>query len=111
MVLRKLKIGSRLAAGFGILLVAMAAVMLLSTYLEKVNRERLMSTIATAGEKERLAVELKLLALEQSSALRNLVILVDQKAMAAENDRIKSIAASMDANGDGVDFFFLFISV
>jgi methyl-accepting chemotaxis protein len=102
MVLRRLKIGSRLAAGFGILLAAMAAVMLVSTYLEKVNRESLMSTIATAGEKERLAVEMKLLALEQSSALRNLVILVDQKALAAENDRIKSIAASMDAARDRI---------
>ena len=96
MVLRRLKIGSRLATGFSILLLAMAAVMLLSTHLEKVNRESLMATIAAASAKERLAVELKLLALEQSSALRNLVLIADPKSLAAENERIKSLASAQD---------------
>jgi methyl-accepting chemotaxis protein len=39
---------------------------------------------------------MKLLALEQSSALRNLVIIVDPKSMAAENERIKSLANALD---------------
>src|SRR6186713_3306478 len=96
MVLRKLKIGARLAAGFGIILLVLAAVTVLSTLMEKYNRDRLTETIAAANAKEQLAVEMKLLALEQSSSLRNLVLLADPKSMAAENERIKSLATSLD---------------
>jgi methyl-accepting chemotaxis protein len=97
MVLRKLKIGSRLAVGFAVILAVLAGMTLLSTYLEKASRERLLDTIAAASAKEQLAVEMKLLALEQSGALRNLVLIADPKTMAAENERIKSLSASLDA--------------
>jgi methyl-accepting chemotaxis protein len=96
MVLRKLKIGSRLAAGFGVILFVLGGVTVLSTLMEKFNRDRLTQTIAAASAKEQLAVEMKLLALEQSSSLRNLVLLVDPKSIAAENERIKSLATSLD---------------
>ena len=96
MVLRKLKIGARLAAGFGVILFVLAGVTGLSTLMEKYNRDRLTETIAAANAKEQLAVEIKLLALEQSSSLRNLVLLADPKSMAAENERIKSLAQALD---------------
>jgi methyl-accepting chemotaxis protein len=102
MVLRRLKIGSRLTVGFGLILVVLAIVMVISTTLEKSNRDALMATIAAANAKEHLAVEMKLLALEQSSALRNLVILVDQKSLAAEDERIKSLATALDVARDRI---------
>jgi methyl-accepting chemotaxis protein len=97
MVLRKLKIGSRLAVGFGVILLVLAGTTVFSTLAEKYNRERLTETIAAANAKEQLAVEMKLLALEQSSALRNLVLIADPKAMANENERIKGLASQLDS--------------
>ena len=96
MVLRKLRIGSRLAIGFGAIMVLLTAAALGSVLLDKLNRDRLTATIAAASAKEQLAVEMKLLALEQSSVLRNLVLLPDQKSIAAENERIKGLAAALD---------------
>src|SRR5688572_26072450 len=97
MVLRRLKIGSRLAIGFGAVMVLLAGAAVGTVILDKVNRDRLTTRLAAASAKEQLAVEMKLLALEQSSALRNLVIIGEPKAMAAENDRIGSLSASLDA--------------
>ena len=97
MVLRKLKIGSRLAVGFGAVMLLLVGAALGAVVLDKLNRDRLTSTLAAASTKEQLAVEMKLLALEQASALRNLVLIADQTGMAAENERIKSLAASLDA--------------
>ncbi|HEX5128587.1 MAG TPA: methyl-accepting chemotaxis protein, partial [Usitatibacter sp.] len=97
MVLRKLKIGSRLAIGFGAVMLLLVGAAVGAVVLDKLNRDRLTQTLATASDKEHLAVEMKLLALEQASALRNLVLITDLKGMAAENDRIKSLAAALDA--------------
>ncbi|HUP98006.1 MAG TPA: methyl-accepting chemotaxis protein [Usitatibacter sp.] len=97
MLLRKIRIGSRLALGFGAILAMMVAVALGAVLLNKMNQDHLTSTIAAASAKEQLAIEMKLVALEQSSAMRNLVLVPDQKAMAAINDRIKSLQESFDA--------------
>ena len=96
MVLRKLKVGSRLGLGFGTIMVMMIGVSLGAIFLDKLNRDQLAATIRAATAKEHLAVEMKLLALEQSSAMRNLVLVGDLKAMANENDRIKSLQAAFD---------------
>jgi methyl-accepting chemotaxis protein len=100
MFLRKLKIGSRLAIGFGAVMVLLVGAAVGAVVLDKLNRDRLTGTLAEASAKEQLAVEMKLLALEQSSALRNLVLITDLKGMAAENERIASLAASLDATRD-----------
>ena len=97
MVLRKLKIGSRLAVGFGAVMLLLVGAAVGAVVLDKMNRDRLTETLAAAGAKEQLAVEMKLLALEQASALRNLVLISDLKGMAAENERVKSLATSLDA--------------
>src|SRR5678815_558422 len=100
MVLRKLKIGARLAIGFGAVMFLLAGAAVGAVVLDKLNRDRLTTTLAAASAKEQLAVEMKLIALEQSGALRNLVLIGDLKGMAAENERIKSLAASLDAVRD-----------
>ena len=96
MVLRKLKIGSRLAIGFGVILALMAIIALGAALLNKYDRARLASTLAEASAKEQLAVEMKLTALEQLSALRNLVLVGDLKAMEAVNERVKSLGQALD---------------
>ena len=83
MVLRRLRIGSRLAIGFGAVMLLLVGAAIGAVILDKVNRDRLTTRLAAASAKEQLAVEMKLTALEQASALRNLVIIVDLKAMAA----------------------------
>ena len=45
MILRKLKIGTRLAVGFGAVLFLMVGVSLGTVFLDKVNRDRLAATI------------------------------------------------------------------
>ena len=97
MVLRKLKIGSRLAIGFGAVMLLLVGAAVGAVVLDKVNRDRLTETLAAASAKEQLAVEMKLLALEQATALRNLVLIADPKGMEAENERVKSLATSLDA--------------
>ena len=97
MVLRRLRIGSRLAVGFGGVLALMVAVALGVVFLDKMNRDQLAAALRAAGAKEQLAVEMKLIALEQSSAMRNLVLVADLKGMAAINDRIKSLGESFDS--------------
>jgi methyl-accepting chemotaxis protein len=96
MVLRKLRIGSRLAVGFGGVLALMVAVALGVVFLDKLNRDQLAASLRAASAKEQLAVEMKLLALEQASTLRNLVLVGDVKGMEAVNQRIKSLAEALD---------------
>jgi methyl-accepting chemotaxis protein len=102
MVLRRLRIGSRLALGFGAILAMMVAVALGAVVLNKMNRDHLTATIAAASAKEHLAIEMKLVALEQSSAMRNLVLVPDLKGMAAINERIQSLQASFDVARDRI---------
>ncbi len=98
MVLRKLKIGSRLAVGFGAILALMVAVALGAVLVNKMDRDKLAETIASANAKEHLAVELKLIALEQSSVVRNLVLVSDLKGMESVNTRLKSLQESFDVS-------------
>ena len=102
MVLRKLKIGTRLALGFGVILLMMVAVALGTVLLDKMNRDQLAETIAAASAKEQLAIQMKTLALEQSSAMRNIGLHSDIRAMQAEEDHIKSLQTSFDATRDRI---------
>ena len=102
MVLRKLKIGSRLAVGFGAIMLLLVGAAVGAVILDKVNRDQLTARLAGASAKEQLAVEMKLLALEQSSALRNLVIITDLKSLAAENERIRSLATALDTTRERI---------
>jgi X-X-X-Leu-X-X-Gly heptad repeat protein len=96
MILRKLKIGTRLAVGFGAIMALMVSVALGTLWLDKLNRDQLAATISDASAKEQLALEMKGLALELSSALRNLVLLPELKALALEHDRIAALQMGLD---------------
>ena len=96
MILRKLRIGTRLALGFGAVLVLMGGVAVGTVLIDKYNREQLAAAIAAATAKEQLATEMKTLALEQSAAMRNIGLHSEVKQMHAEEDRIKGLNKAFD---------------
>ncbi|MGE5095108.1 MAG: methyl-accepting chemotaxis protein [Betaproteobacteria bacterium] len=91
MMLRKLRIGTRLGLGFGAILVIMVVVAVGGTALGKKSRDDLAATIEGATAKERLAAEMKALVLEQSAAMRNVGLHSDIKGMQADEDRAKAL--------------------
>jgi methyl-accepting chemotaxis protein len=100
MFLRKLRIGNRLAVGFGLILAAMVLVTLGSAWLGKDSRDRLAAAIASASAKEQLAIEMKTLALEQSSAMRNIGLHAEILAMQMEEDQIRRLSKAFDETRD-----------
>jgi methyl-accepting chemotaxis protein len=96
MILRKLKIGSRLALGFGVVLAVMVVVSVGGTMLGTKSREDLASVLAAAGAKEKLASDMKALVLEQSAVMRDVGLHSDLKAMQMDEDRAKRLGVMYD---------------
>ncbi len=96
MFLRKLRIGTRLALGFGAILAIMLAVSVVGIWLGKKSRDDLAAVIGTAGAKQNLAAEMKALALEQSAVMRNIGLHSDIKAMQVDEDRARSLGKTYD---------------
>ncbi len=96
MTLRNVKIGTRLAIGFGIILAILMAVTVGGMLLSKSSRSDLVQVIDAAQAKTLLAAEMKALALEQSAVLRNIGLHSEIKAMQAEEDRARSLGKSLD---------------
>ena len=65
MLLRQMRIGSRLALGFSAVLLAMIIVSFGGTWLAKTSRDDLAAVVDAATTKQNLAAEMKALALEQ----------------------------------------------
>ena len=96
MLLRNLRIGPRLALGFGTVLAIMLTVSVAATWLGKKSRDDLATVVAAAGAKQNLAAEMKALALEQSAVMRNIGLHSDIKAMQVEEDRARSLGKLYD---------------
>jgi methyl-accepting chemotaxis protein len=102
MLLRNLKIGTRLAAGFGAVLLVMIVVAIGGTAVAKKSRDELTATLQAIGAKERLAADMKALVLEQSSVMRNIGLHSDIKAMQADEDRAKNLGKKYDDARDAM---------
>src|SRR5258708_29872797 len=96
MFLRNLRIGTRLALGFGAVLAVMLTVSIAGTWLGKKSRDDLAGVVATAGAKQNLAAEMKALALEQSAVMRNIGLHSDIKAMQLHEHRARSLGRMYD---------------
>jgi len=96
MLLRKVKIGSRLAFGFGVIVLVMMVVSLGGTALGKKSRDELARVVAMTGEKERLAAEMRSLVLEQSATMRNIGLHSELKAMQMDEDRARRLGTMYD---------------
>ena len=97
MILRRLRIGTRLAIGFGAILAILMAVTVGGTGLGKKSRDDLVAVIGAASAKERLAAEMKALVLEQSSVMRNIGLHSDIKSMQNDEDRARQLGKAYDA--------------
>jgi methyl-accepting chemotaxis protein len=96
MILRRMKIGTRLALGFGSILAVMMVVSVGGTALGKKSREDVAAVVAAASTKEALAAQMKALALEQSAVMRNIGLHTDIKAMQADEDRARALGKNYD---------------
>jgi methyl-accepting chemotaxis protein len=96
MFLRNLKIGTRLALGFGVIVGAMLLVAIGGATYAKSTREALTDMLQVSGEKESLVADMRAYVLEQSSVMRNIGLHTDIKAMQAEEDRAKLLGKQYD---------------
>ncbi|HLX24081.1 MAG TPA: methyl-accepting chemotaxis protein, partial [Usitatibacter sp.] len=95
-MLRDLRIGPRLALGFGIIVFVMAAVALGATRLGQSSRDGLAEVIEAAGAKEALAAQMKAFLLEQSNAMRSLGLRTEVKDMQRDEDRVRWLGQRYD---------------
>ena len=100
MLLRKVNIGSRLAFGFGVIVLVMIAVSVGGTALGKKSREELAHVVSVTEAKERLAGEMRSLVLEQSATLRNIGLHSELKLMQMDEDRAKRLGHMYDEARD-----------
>ncbi|HST01032.1 MAG TPA: methyl-accepting chemotaxis protein [Usitatibacter sp.] len=95
-MLRSLRIGTRLALGFGLVLAIVLAVSVISTWLGQKSRDDLAAVHAATGVKLTLASDMKALALEQSAVMRNIGLHSDIKAMQADEDKARALGKELD---------------
>ena len=100
MNLRNMKIGLRLALGFGTILAVLMVVSIAATVFGKIGRDNLVAVMTAAETKERLAFEMKAIVLEQSAVMRNIGLHSEIKAMQADEDRAKRLGMAYDAARD-----------
>ena len=89
MKLRNLRIGARLAIGFGTLLALLAVVVLISNGLNSQNKQLLIAGIETASNKVMQANAMKSALLEAGVAIRNIGLLTDVAEMQKQEARVK----------------------
>lgn len=90
MNLRNLKIGTRLALGFAIILGGIVAVMLLVNALNASNRKEMSENLRLANQKQALANLMKSSLYESGIAMRNIGIQSDVGEMQKEEGRLKT---------------------
>ena len=96
MILRRISIGTRLAAGFGVVLAVMLGVSVIGAYMAQKSRDQFTDLVHNLGTKERLAGEMKTLALQQSSVMRNIGLHSEIHAMQADEDRARAFGRAYD---------------
>ena len=90
MNLRDFKIGTRLAIGFGSILLILLAMVVLTNVLNMGNKGALMGGLATANAKNVHAASMKSAMLETGIAMRNIGLQSDVGLMQKEQDKVKA---------------------
>jgi methyl-accepting chemotaxis protein len=89
MNLRIVRIGARLAIGFGVVLAILVTMVLLSTALNMQNKDKLLRGLSMANSKGVQAAIMKSAQLEAGIAMRNIGIQSDLAMMEKQLDRVK----------------------
>ena len=92
MILRNLRIGTRLAVGFGTILAFMMVLVLGVTILTKKSRDDLAAVLNQASAKESLAARMKSASLEQSALIRNIGLHAEVKDANADADAARALS-------------------
>jgi methyl-accepting chemotaxis protein len=90
MKMRNIRIGARLAIGFGSLLALLAVVVLISNVLNAQNKRHLIDGMETAASKVLLANAMKSALLEGGIAIRNVGLQSDVAEMQKQEARVKA---------------------
>jgi len=96
MNLRDFKIGARLRIGFGIILLILVAIVLMTNYLNYSNKSKLTQGLATATAKNLQAGAMKSAMLETGIAMRNIGLQSDVSLMQKEEQKVKDQRARYD---------------
>jgi methyl-accepting chemotaxis protein len=97
MNLTKLKVGTRLGAGFFIVLFFLVAVTSVGIYNMKEIQDRLDNVVNTNNVVNRLVIEMRANVADRITSLRILTLLSEPDDMAPEMKRVNDLAASYDA--------------
>jgi len=89
MNLRDFKIGSRLAIGFGSILLILVVVIVLANALNAANKNSLMEGLTNSNAKSLHAATMKSAMLETGIAMRNIGLQADVALMQKEQDKVK----------------------
>jgi methyl-accepting chemotaxis protein len=89
MHLRSLRIGTRLAIGFGIILAMLIVVLGADNIVSTHNREAMIAGLEVSNAKSALAADIKSTLLEGGIAMRNIGLQSDLDAMKKEEDKVK----------------------
>ncbi len=92
MIMRNLRIGTRLAIGFGAILAVMTMLVVGGTLLTKQSRDELATVLREASAKESLAAQMKATTLEQSALMRNIGLHAEIKDMNADADGARTLS-------------------
>jgi len=96
MNLRDFKIGARLRMGFGIILLILVAIVLLTNYLNYSNKSKLTKGLETATAKNLQAGAMKSAMLQTGIAMRNIGLQSDVSLMQKEEQKVKDQRALYD---------------
>jgi methyl-accepting chemotaxis protein len=96
MNLRDFKIGARLRIGFGIILLILVGIVLMTNYLNYSNKNKLTKGLETATTKNLQAGAMKSAMLETGIAMRNIGLQSDVSLMQKEEQKVKDQRARYD---------------
>jgi methyl-accepting chemotaxis protein len=96
MSLRDFKIGTRLAIGFGSILMILVAMVLLTNILNYQNKNGLMTGLELSNGKNLQAATMKSAMLETGIAMRNIGLQADVSLMQKEEEKVKQQRARYD---------------
>ncbi|HZX28953.1 MAG TPA: methyl-accepting chemotaxis protein [Telluria sp.] len=97
MNLRDFKIGTRLAIGFGSILLILVVMILLATVLNYRNKSGLLSGLNVASAKTLQVGNMKSMMLETGISMRNIGLQSDVSAMQKEEAKVKDLRKKYDA--------------